>query len=276
MVRVLGTSKVDDFNRVVLEDSVMNALNIAPGDSVLLYKRLNERGLGLYKSEGAVATSECDSPKRDHLVEFPVEFRVFQSICAIFLSVALVLCAVGVDDLADPVFICAFIVWIIGVALIGASVALSSQIDKKYENQRFETVGNPYGKDRIAGISSLSGDGYVHTGQVYINSLFGSNPASVDITLELQDGRSLPILSVCTKDVPGYSVYTFRFKEENLCDGTFMVKIVFHYHSKSITLDAAFRMSIDAYGKATITEGPVTAVMTFDKQLDEVDRESTA
>lgn len=264
MLKIIGSSRVDDFNRVVLEDGVMKALDIVEGDSVLVYKRLNEEGLGIYKAEGACVSNECDSPRRNHLMGMPVRLRLLLSVCAVAVTLGLFVLLASIGDISDPLSLSALIVWIIAMALMFTAITASQMIDRGYESERFVTSGNPYVKDRQVGFSKLTGDGYIYTGQVYVNSLFGSNPSAVDILLHLKDGREISILSSCVKSVSGYSMYKLRFKEDELVDGTFNIKLTFPYISKSLTLYAVFNMNVGDDGRIIISEGPLTADMKFD------------
>ncbi len=266
MLKILGTSRVDDFNRVVLENGVMDALDITPGDSVLLYRRENESGVGLYKSEGAVTTDERDCPRRNHLNGLPVAFRAALAVCLVLATAATAFAAAAFSDLSDSLFIAAVIMWAVTAALTVSAISLSKTVDRYYESQGFATAGNPYVRDRQVGFSKLTGDGYIYSGEIYINSLFGSNPFEVEVNLSLKDGRTLPILTVCSKSVPGYSVYKFRFKETSLCDGRFDVTISYQFSGKKAVLDAKFDLIIDDSGKTVISDGPIDAEMIFDPQ----------
>ena len=66
-MKIIGSSKIDDYRKAVLEDSVLRAINAKPGDSVLFYKKQNDSNVCIYKAEGAQITSETDTPQRNHL-----------------------------------------------------------------------------------------------------------------------------------------------------------------------------------------------------------------
>lgn len=51
-MKILGSSKVDDYRKVVLGEKVVKALNLKQGDSVLFYKR-----------GGGAAMSRCSGRK---------------------------------------------------------------------------------------------------------------------------------------------------------------------------------------------------------------------
>lgn len=52
-MKILGSSKVDDYRKVVLGEKVVKALNLKQGDSVLFYKR----------EGGGAAMSRCSGRK---------------------------------------------------------------------------------------------------------------------------------------------------------------------------------------------------------------------
>ena len=60
-MRILGSGKIDDFQKIVLSDKVVKALNVKPGDSILFYRGSGSRQVQMQKAEGAFLTTEVDS-----------------------------------------------------------------------------------------------------------------------------------------------------------------------------------------------------------------------
>ena len=49
MVRIIGSAKIDDYRKIVLEGGVMKSLNVKPGDSLLFFKKEHDSTLSVYK-----------------------------------------------------------------------------------------------------------------------------------------------------------------------------------------------------------------------------------
>ena len=271
MVKIIGSAKIDDYRKVVLEEGVMKSLNVKPGDSVLFFKKEHDSTLSVYKAEGAKVTSECDSPAVRHMNEQPKKIRMFAFGIAgalVLMMFAMLMNLNHLDTVALGVFV---IFWILGFFGIVILIKSLDKIDAPYETQTLVTVGGPYTKNRLTGLSKLNDDGYAVSGELYVNCLFGANPRSVDVEMEYASGNKEVILTKCVKSVPGYSVYRMRFRDEGLEEGTLTVMCTFGYIGKTIVVTSEFNVKVTE-GKnsntISITEGPVNAEMMFDENLN--------
>ena len=271
MVKIIGSAKIDDYRKVVLEEGVMKSLNVKPGDSLLFFKKEHDSTLSVYKAEGAKVTSECDSPSVRHMKEAPKRLRFFAFGLAAMLILMLFAVAMNLNQL-DLITLVVFVVfWILGLFADIMIIKDLDTIDEPYETQTLVTVGGPYTKNRLTGLSKLNDDGYAVSGELYVNSLFGANPRSVDVEMEYASGNKEVILTKCVKSVPGYSVYRMRFRDEGLEEGLLTVMCTFGYIGKTITVTSDFNVKVTE-GKNSkgiaITEGPVNAEITFDENLN--------
>jgi len=274
MVRIIGSAKIDDFSKVVLEEGVMKSLNVKPGDSLLFFKKEHDSTLSVYKAEGARVTSECDSPAVNHQQEHPKKIRFLSFIIAGVMVLMMFSVLMNLNTI-DTVTLAAFVVfWVLAFFGMVLIIMNLDKIDAPYETQTLVTVGGPYTKNRLTGLSKLNDDGYAVSGELYVNSLFGANPKSVDVEMKYASGESEIILTKCTKAVPGYSVYKMRFKDEGLEDGVLTAVCTFGYLGKTIKVTSDFNVKV-VPGKSSnivnITEGQVVAEMQFDANLNNTD-----
>ncbi len=271
MVRIIGSAKIDDYRKVVLEEGVMKSLNVKPGDSLLFFKKEHDSTLSVYKAEGATVSSECDSTPVRHMREEPKKLRMY--IVGVMGALLLMLFAVAMNlkTLDTVAFIIFVVLWVLGFFAAILIFLRLGRIDAPNETQTLVTVGGPYTKNRLMGISKLNDDGYAVSGDLYINSLFGANPQTVEVDMQYASGGKEVILTKCTKIVPGYSVYKMRFRDEGLEAGRLTVATTFGYIGKSIRVVSEFDVAV-AEGKnsksVSITEGAVNASMEFDEKLN--------
>ena len=271
MVRIIGSAKIDDYRKVVLEEGVMKSLNVKPGDSLLFFKKEHDSTLSVYKAEGATVSNECDSKPVQHMKEEPKRLRMF--IVGVMGALLLMLFAVALNikDLSMVTFIIFVVLWVLGFFAAILIFLRLGKIDAPVESQTLVTVGGPYTKNRLLGLSKLNDDGYAVSGELYINSLFGANPQNVEVNMQYASGSGETILTKCTKIVPGYSVYRMRFRDEGLEAGRLVVTTTFGYIGKSIRVVSEFDVTVTE-GKNSksiaITEGPVSASMEFDEKLN--------
>ena len=265
-MKIIGSSKIDDYKKTVLEDSVLRAINAKPGDSVLFYRRQNDSSVCIYKAEGAQMSSENDTPTRNHLKGAFDKLRMILIVSAVMAALTLAMIAINFSSLSIGFFIIMFITGLVALAGIVSCIFTSQKVDAPFDSQSLVTVGGPYSKDRLTGLSKLTSDGYIISGDLYINSLFGANPTSVDVEISLEGSESFKALVKCTKAVPGYSVYKIRFKETAATPGSFVVKTTYRYSGKSIVLFSSFLMEIPEGGQEIkVKEGNVEAKLEFDE-----------
>lgn len=268
MVKIIGSSKIDDYRKITLEDGVMRSINVRPGDSVLFYKKDNDSSLCVFKAEGAHVTDECDSPMRNHLKEAPrrIRFLLFGAAAASLLLLSAIM--LNLKSLSGTSLIISIILWVVLAGLIVTSIIKLDRIDEPVQSQSLVTVAGPYGRDRLTGMSKLTDDGYVVSGDLYVNCLFGASPKAVEVCLSGENGTE-PILTSCIKSVPGYTVHRMRFKSELVVNGKLRVRLVFAYTGKSITVDSEFDVVEKEKGGVELVEGPVTAFIDFDQTLNQ-------
>jgi hypothetical protein len=179
--------------------------------------------------------------------------------------------ALNIKDLSMATFIIFVVLWVLGFFAAIMIFLRLGKIDAPVESQTLVTVGGPYTKNRLLGLSKLNDDGYAVSGELYINSLFGANPQNVEVNMQYASGSGETILTKCTKIVPGYSVYRMRFRDEGLEAGRLIVTTTFGYIGKSIRVVSEFDVTVTE-GKNSksiaITEGPVSASMEFDEKLN--------
>ena len=265
-MKIIGSSKIDDYKKTVLEDSVLRAINAKPGDSVLFYRRQNDSSVCIYRAEGAQMSSETDTPTRNHLKGAFDKLRMILIVSAVMAALTLAMIAINFSSLSMGFFIIMFVTGLVALAGIAASIFISQKIDAPFDSQSLVTIGGPYSKDRLTGLSKMTSDGYIISGDLYINSLFGANPLSVDVEVRLDGNESFKALVKCTKAVPGYSVYKIRFKETVATPGSFVVKTTYAYSGKSIVVLSSFLMDIPEGGQEIkVKEGNVEAKLEFDE-----------
>lgn len=270
MIKIIGSSKIDDYRKVTLEEGVMRSINVKPGDSVLFYKKENDSSLCVFRAEGAHVTNECDAPMRNHLQERPRKIR-FMMACAAAASMLMLFTVLfNIKSLSAVSLVISIIAWIATATLIVLSIMKLERIDEPTQIQSLVSVSGPYGKGRVTGMSKFTDDGYVVSGDLYVNCLFGASPKSVEVCLSTAEGTEM-VLTNCTKSVPGYSVYRMRFKNEILANGKLRVRLVFGYIGKSITVDSEFDVIDNGKSGVELVEGPVKAYMEFDSTLNQSD-----
>ena len=268
-MKIIGSSKIDDYRKAVLEDSVLRAINAKPGDSVLFYKKQNDSNVCIYKAEGAQITSETDAPQRNHLRGALDKLRMILIASAVFSVLTLVCVAVNFSNMGVAWFAVALIACILSIAASAASIFISQTVDMPYDAQALVTVGGPYSKDRLTGLSRMTSDGYVVSGDLYINSLFGANPSNVDVEIKLDGYKPFKALVKDVKSVPGYSLYKIRFKEDEATGGSFIVKLTYSYEGKTITVTSDFIMDVaEGNNEIKVIEGDVKAEIAFDEKFN--------
>ena len=264
-MKIIGSSKIDDYQKTVLEDSVLRAINAKPGDSVLFYKRQNDSNVCIYKAEGAQISTETDTPQRNHLRGAFNKLRMLLLCSVVFSVIALFCVAVNFSSFSIGTFAIAAIACILSIAGAAASIFVSQSVDMTHDPQSLVTVGGPYSKDRLTGLSRLTSDGYVISGDLYINSLFGANPSTVDVEIKLDGYRPFKALVKNTKSVPGYGIYRIRFKEDEAVGGSFTVTMKYAYSGKTITVVSDFKMEVsENNNEIKVIEGDVKAELEFD------------
>ena len=268
-MRIIGSSKIDDYKKVAIEDVVLKAIDAKPGDSVLFYRKHNDDAVCIYRAEGAKITTEADAPRRRHMREAFVRMRIMLAIGAVFTLLRLIMTVFNYNLLGPWRFAATFTLGILTLTFVLASIFLSQIVDKPYDSQALVTVGNVYAKNRLSGISKLTTDGFVATGNLYINSLFGANPQSVSVDVFPDNGNQFKAVVTEIKSVPGYSAYKVHMKEDAPSSGEFVAVATYRYLGKSIIVKSHFDMTYTEKDKdIKVKEGLVEAEITFDQIND--------
>ncbi|NLL94821.1 MAG: hypothetical protein GX224_03580 [Thermoplasmatales archaeon] len=270
-MRIIGSSRIDDYKKATLDDSVLKALDVKPGDSVLFYKKQGDSNVCIYRAEGARVSDESDTPRRNHARGAVGKLRTMLLVSVVLMLGALGLMALKSSEVGMTFFLVAVAVWAVAMGALLGAILYSRTIDRPYDPETLVTVGGPFSKNRLAGLSRLTSDGYIVTGELYINSLFGANPGTVEVDIRFDDGRSVKAVTNRQKAVPGYSVYKLRFKESEITDGKVFVTTTYVYDGKSIVIGSEYDLGLGPGGKEIVlTEGPVTAGLEFDENLNSV------
>lgn len=270
-MKIIGSGKIDDFKKVVLDTKVLRSLNVKPGDSVLFYRGDENGSVCMFRAEGAQVTDECDSPARNHMREGPQKIRLALLGCAAMLVVLMVIIALYFRDSATgTAFFVTLGVWLVALIAIFIAIFVAFKLDEPTESQTFVTIGGPYSKNRLTGLSKLLSDGYVVSGNIYINSLFGTNPDNVEVRMEYSNGVTDVALTKCIKSVSGYSVYRIRCMSENITSGRMVVVINYPYQSKRIVLESIYDLTVkEGSSQIKIKESDVKATIEFDQTFNE-------
>ena len=271
-MKIIGSSKIDDYKKLSIEDAVLRAIDAKPGDSVLFYRKENEDGVCIYRAEGAKITFEADAPSRRHMREAFVRMRTMLFVSTALVAIAMLMTILNFGALGAWKFIMLLIVEILALGGLGAAIFTSEKVDKPYDPQALVTVGGAYTKNRLTGISRVTTDGFVASGNLYVNSLFGANPASVDVMVTLDSGESFKGIVTELRSVPGYSVYRIHIKDDTMSSGKFVVTSTYKYLGKTIVVSSNFEMTAtEGKQEFGIKEGAVDAKIEFDGSINDTE-----
>ena len=268
-MKIIGSSKIDDYKKVTLGDRVLRDIDARPGDSVLFFTKHNDGSVCLYRADGAQVTSDVDTPRRNHLRGAFVQLRLILVITFVLMALTstLIVMNLGAFTIRAAILVC--ISGVLTLAGIAGAIFISQAADAPYDPHSLVTVGGPYTKNRLTGLSKLTSDGYVITGELYVNTLFGANPQSVDVDINLEDSTDIKAVVITESILPGYSVYKFHFKENTPKSGDFVVNLTYRYIGKTIIVHSAFAMKAVEGGKTIpVQETGVTAELLFDETFN--------
>lgn len=269
-MKIIGSGKIDDFKKVVLDKKVMGSLNVRPGDSILFYRGSQDGSVSMFRAEGAQITDECDGPARNHMREGPHTIRLALLFAAVMMIILMLMISLNLSKVSTEQFIAMAAVWAIALIVLLVGIYVAMKLDEAHDSQTFVTVGGPYSKNRLTGLSKLLSDGYVVSGNIYINSLFGTNPDNVEVRMEYDTGVTDIALTKCIKSVSGYSVYKIRCMSENITSGKMVVVINYPYTGKRIVLKAIYELAVkEGSSQIKIKESNVEATIEFDQTFNE-------
>lgn len=268
-MKIIGSGKIDDFKKVALENKILRSLNVKPGDSILFYRGDENGSVSMFRAENAYISDECDSPKRRHMRDSPGKIRIALLIGIIVSVCLMVAIAMNMKSISNTSFLAILIMWIVSLFCFAVAILFSLGLDAPQERQTFVTVGGPYSKNRLTGLSKLLSDGYVVSGNIYINSLFGTNPDNVEVKLEYDNGVVDVALTKCVKSVSGYSVYKIRCMSENITSGKMIVTINYPYTGKRIVLQSVYDLEVkEGSSHIKVKESNVSAQIEFDETFN--------
>ncbi len=144
MVRIIGSAKIDDYRKVVLEAGVMKSLDVKPGDSLLFFKKEHDSTLSVYKAEGATVTNECDSAPVRHMKEEPKRLRTYVVGIIGLMFLMLFPVAMNLESIDMTTFIIFVVFWVLGFCVASLTFLRLGRIDAPNETQTLVTVGGPY------------------------------------------------------------------------------------------------------------------------------------
>ena len=150
-MKIIGSSKIDDYKKTVLEDSVLRAINAKPGDSVLFYKKQNDSNVCIYRAEGAQISNETDTPMRNHLRGAFDRLRTILLATAVMSVLSLFVIALNFGSISVAWFAVGLIASILAIAGAVASIYISQSVDPAFDSQELVTVGGPYSQNRLPG-----------------------------------------------------------------------------------------------------------------------------
>lgn len=150
------------------------------------------------------------------------------------------------------------------VMFAGMFIAIR-QLDSREDVEHLITIGGPYTKDRLVGLNKLMDDGHVITGTLYVNSLFGANPAEISVTAQV-DGIETVALTRCVKAVPGYSIYKIRMPSGRMGGGKMKIVLTYTYRDKMIRINADYDLDVNNETSALIRvrEAGLNTELRFD------------
>lgn len=265
-MRIIGSGRIDDYKKVSLEDTVLKAIDAKPGDSILFYERHNDDSVCIYKAEGARITNEADAPRRRHMREAFVRMRLFLMITVVVVIARIVMTVFNYELLGTWRFAITIALGFLTLLFVLACINLSRVVDNPFDHQALVTIGNVYAKNRLTGVSKISTDGYIATGNMYINSLFGAKVDDVEVIVHPDGQDAFAAVTTLIKSVPGYCVYKLHIKDELPASGYMEVKTIYKYLGKRITVNSLFQITYDQESKDVVTsEGEIKASIEFDQ-----------
>ena len=269
-MKILGSGKIDDFQKIVLGDKVVKALNVKPGDSILFY-RGSGRQIQMQKAEGALLTTEVD--KDDFRPDRNLRNARLLMIMGIVASMFILMMStysfrIGDSFEFDKDLIIYLVPSVFMIVVLGISYILIGRMaNESLTGEGIISVGGPFSKNRVIGVSKVSSDGHIVTTNAYCYPIFGILPSSVTAEVTYRDGSRCMAPTLCTRDNPQLVVYKIRVPDGDLDTGTLKVTMRYVYSDKSIVADAVYHLSVAGRGNIRIESEEVTARLEFGKDF---------
>lgn len=282
-MKILGTGRLDDFQKVLIPDDVMRSIGAKPGDGIIFSKVTGGSNSGptvqMFKAEGTCLSAggggknpwEIDRrhEKNSHSTRVLVGMGIIFSFIMFLLVANLFRDGDKIDF--DIEFIEITIFWTVSIiVMIGAFVCT---VPPKYASGRLVTVRGPMGKDRLIGLSKLLSDGYITSGTVYCYQMFDSNPDTVTVTMTRADGTKEPVQIKCIRDTPGLMIFKIKVKGGDISGGSLNVRMIFKYADKAIVADARYRLTKDKENSMSVRleDEEITAKICFDNKFQKAE-----
>ncbi len=225
----------------------------------------------MFRAEGAHISEEFDSRPRLHMRGLRGLLYTCATVSTIFLASTFLLIWADQSHGLSPSFFpdAAYATLGISLAFAIGTILTTTRLDIREDPQKLVTVGGPYTKDRLLGLSKLVSDGKVITGNLYINSLFGVNPDVIEVMIQFEGSEPVIALTKCIKSVPGYSTHKIRVQSDGVDNGLMKLTLHFRYSDKSITVIAMYRISVNNPDSMVIhvSEESIKAEMSFDARF---------
>lgn len=269
-MKILGSGKIDDFQKIVLGDKVVKALNVKPGDSILFY-RGNGRQIQMQKAEGAQLTNEVEGddfrPDRNlRIARLLLTIGIVVTVFILLISSSIFRIGESMEFDQDLVkLLVPSVVLIILMIFSNMLIGRIANVGRPHEG--IITVGGPFSRNRVIGVSKVSSDGHIVTTNAYCYPMFGVLPTSVQAEVEYRDGSTCVAPTMCTRDNPSLVVYRIRVPDGDLDTGSLKVTMKYTYSDKAIIAEAVYHLSVVGRGNIKIESEEVTAHVDFGKDF---------
>lgn len=264
MVKIIGSSRVDDNSKMTLEDDVVKALHVRPGNSVLVYRRVTDTDVKLIKAEGG--NMEGKSTSENLPVDSTVKSFFLELQAALIILYVLAIYAIlNEDNVTKPwIFVIMGIITVEIVVFIAALLVLRR--------------GTAYKKGRLISFSKnvpFMGARSHRPVIVFINSLFGRAPSEVTVTTE-RDGEKEDVSCTLAREDIGYGEYRLAIDSKALEKGTDLeFRLKFEYSGENITVVSRFNVKRDGIFSVNVKEGATDTDLEFDKKFNRTEFDDT-
>ena len=269
-MRILGSGKIDDFQKIVLSDKVVKALNVKPGDSILFYRGSGSRQVQMQKAEGAFLTTEVDSDgfRPDRNLRIARTFMMAAMVLTVVVLFLSTMMSKRGDSLEfDQDLIAVIVPSILLIVAIMFAMIYVNRMTFEKGAEGIVSLGGPFSKNRMIGVSKVSSDGHIATTNAYCYPLFGVLPASVSAEVVYSDGTTCTAPTLCVRDNTTLAVYRIRVPDGDLSSGTLRVIIRYNYSDKSIVSEAVYTLSTGPRGGIRIDGEDISAEIVFGKDF---------
>ncbi|MFA6710315.1 MAG: hypothetical protein WC067_03140 [Candidatus Methanomethylophilaceae archaeon] len=251
-MKLLGSSRVDDFYKVVLGKDVAKSLNVKPEDSVLFYYSDGE--VMLCKTEGAQLNEYSNTIHSFNKTERSRNtILVLGTLLIVFL--ALIISMIVLVELFDyklqktSLEIILYVgfgsIFVVTVLLLQACLTGLSVTNESSGRLKLWKRG-PYDNNRVFGLSKLTTNGEIISGTLYVNSLFGRVPETITAKIISVDDTDIEVLNKRIKTNGNRSSYKLRAPvSDEIASGKLSITATYEYGDKSIEARITYVISDD-------------------------------